>query len=56
MQTRSKTKAMVDYAKFERTVNLLLLLALQDLPQVARLSLHGRPEHFEDLADYLNVS
>lgn len=31
MQTRSKTKSHVEYAQFERTVNLLLLLSLKEL-------------------------
>ena len=47
----------MEYARFERTVNLLLLLALQseDLPQDSELSVHGRIDELSDIAIILDL-
>ena len=56
MQTRSKTRARVEYARFERTVNLLLLVVVKEhFSDNASLSVHDHPEEFAYLADILDT-
>ena len=55
MQTRAKTKMAVEYIRFERTVNLLLLVALKDLPAGTKLTLDGHPEQFVEMSQILEV-
>ena len=44
MQTRSEAREQVNYAKFEKTVNLLLMIVAKRLDCEPKLAIDGDPK------------
>ena len=55
MQTRSRAKQLVSHAKFERTVNLLLMIVAGRLDKRPTINVDGNPSEYAYLVNNVDI-